>query len=57
MRVCSVRDEGKIKPIIAGKFPLLEAAKASEVLESGRVNGKIVFTGTVGRTAELMNKA
>jgi NADPH:quinone reductase-like Zn-dependent oxidoreductase len=43
MRVCSVRDEGKIKPIIAGKFPLLEAAKANEVLESGRVNGKIVL--------------
>jgi len=53
MRVCSVRDEGKIKPIIAGKFPLLEAAKANELLESGRVNGKIVLLAPELREEQL----
>lgn len=36
-------EEGKIKPIIAAKFPLLEAAKANELLESGRVVGNVVL--------------
>ena len=36
-------EEGKIKPIIAKKFPILEAAKANELLESGRVTGNIVL--------------
>ena len=35
--------EGKIKPIIAKKFPILEAAKANELLESGQVIGNIVL--------------
>jgi len=35
--------EGKIKPIIAEKFPILEAAKANERLESGQVIGNIVL--------------
>lgn len=35
--------EGKIKPVIAAKFPLLEAAKANELLESGDVVGNIVL--------------
>ena len=35
--------EGKLKPIIAAKFPILEAAKANELLESRKVNGKIVL--------------
>jgi NADPH:quinone reductase-like Zn-dependent oxidoreductase len=35
--------EGKLKPIISAKFPILEAAKANELLESRRVNGKIVL--------------
>ena len=35
--------EGKIKPVIAAKFPILEAAKANELLESGRVTGNIVL--------------
>jgi NADPH:quinone reductase-like Zn-dependent oxidoreductase len=35
--------EGKIKPIIMKKFPLLEAAKANELLESGTVIGNLVL--------------
>jgi len=36
-------EEGKLKPIISMKFPILEAAKANELLESGKINGKIVL--------------
>jgi NADPH:quinone reductase-like Zn-dependent oxidoreductase len=36
-------EEGKIQPIIAAKFPILEAAKANELLESGQVIGNIVL--------------
>jgi NADPH:quinone reductase-like Zn-dependent oxidoreductase len=36
-------EEGKIKPIIAESFPLLEAAKANALLESGQVTGNIVL--------------
>ena len=35
--------EGKIKPVIAAKFPILEAAKANELLESGQVVGNLVL--------------
>jgi NADPH:quinone reductase-like Zn-dependent oxidoreductase len=35
--------ENKIRPIIAEKFPLLEAKKANELLESGQVVGNIVL--------------
>jgi NADPH:quinone reductase-like Zn-dependent oxidoreductase len=35
--------EGKIKPVIAAKFPILEARKANELLESGRVTGNLVL--------------
>ena len=35
--------QGKIKPIIAARMPLNEAAKAHELLEKGAVMGKIVF--------------
>lgn len=35
--------EGKIKPVIAAKFPLLQAAQANELLESGSVTGNIVL--------------
>lgn len=35
--------EGKIKPIIAAKFPSLEAAQANELLESGHVIGNVVL--------------
>jgi NADPH:quinone reductase-like Zn-dependent oxidoreductase len=36
-------EEGKIKPILAGKYPLLEAVKAYELLESGQVTGNLVL--------------
>jgi len=36
-------EEGKIKPIIAAKFPILEAAKANELLESGKVAGNLIL--------------
>ncbi len=36
-------EEGKIKPIIEQKFPILEAAKANELLESGQVIGNVVL--------------
>jgi len=35
--------EGKIKPILAGKYPLLEAVKAYGLLESGQVTGNLVL--------------
>lgn len=35
--------EGKIDPVIAGRFPILEAAKANALLESGQVIGNIVL--------------
>lgn len=35
--------EGKIDPIIAEKFPILEAKTANELLESGQVIGNIVL--------------
>jgi NADPH:quinone reductase-like Zn-dependent oxidoreductase len=36
-------EENKIKPIIAARFPILEAAKANELLESGQVVGNVVL--------------
>ena len=36
-------EEGRIKPVIMKKFPILEAAKANELLESGKVTGNIVL--------------
>jgi len=36
-------EDGKIKPIIAEKFPILEAAKVNALLESGQVIGNIVL--------------
>lgn len=36
-------EEGNIKPIIAEKLPILEAAKANELLEDGQVTGNIVL--------------
>lgn len=35
--------EGKIKPVISERFPILEAEKANRQLESGKVFGKIVL--------------
>jgi NADPH:quinone reductase-like Zn-dependent oxidoreductase len=36
-------EDGKIKPVIMEKFPILEAARANELLESGKVIGNIVL--------------
>lgn len=36
-------EEGQIKPIIAERFPILEAVKANELLESGKITGNIVL--------------
>lgn len=36
-------EEGKINPLIAAQFPLLEAAKANALLESGQVTGNVVL--------------
>jgi len=42
-RLFKLLEEGKIKPIIAARFPLLEAAKGNELLESGGVIGNVVL--------------
>ncbi|MEW6403543.1 MAG: zinc-binding dehydrogenase [Chloroflexota bacterium] len=42
-KLFSLLEEGKINPVIAAKFPLLEARKANELLESGQVTGNIVL--------------
>jgi NADPH:quinone reductase-like Zn-dependent oxidoreductase len=34
---------GKIDPLIAAKFPILEAPRANELLESGQVSGNVVL--------------
>ncbi len=39
--------EGKIKPVIAARFPILEAAKANALLESGQVTGNVVLLAPV----------
>jgi NADPH:quinone reductase-like Zn-dependent oxidoreductase len=36
-------EEGKIKPVIARTFPILEAVQANRLLESGGVTGNIVL--------------
>jgi len=36
-------EEGKIQPVIAERFPILEAARANALLESGQVSGNIVL--------------
>jgi NADPH:quinone reductase-like Zn-dependent oxidoreductase len=36
-------EENKIDPIITAKYPLLEAAQANELLESGKVVGNVVL--------------
>jgi NADPH:quinone reductase-like Zn-dependent oxidoreductase len=42
-RLFELLEAGKIKPVICEKLPLLEARKANELLESGRVSGNIVL--------------
>jgi NADPH:quinone reductase-like Zn-dependent oxidoreductase len=36
-------EEGKINPVIDRKYPILEAAKANQHLESGLVIGNVVL--------------
>jgi NADPH:quinone reductase-like Zn-dependent oxidoreductase len=36
-------EEGKIRPVIMQKFPILEAAQANALLESGQVTGNVVL--------------
>jgi NADPH:quinone reductase-like Zn-dependent oxidoreductase len=34
---------GKIRPIVAATLPILDAAEANELLESGQVTGNVVL--------------
>jgi NADPH:quinone reductase-like Zn-dependent oxidoreductase len=36
-------EAGQIRPVIAARFPILEAAQANALLESGRVTGNVVL--------------
>jgi NADPH:quinone reductase-like Zn-dependent oxidoreductase len=36
-------EEGKIRPVISGEFPILDAARANALLESGQVVGNLVL--------------
>ena len=38
-------EQGKIKPLVARRFPLAEARRAHELLGEGGVIGKIVLVG------------
>jgi NADPH:quinone reductase-like Zn-dependent oxidoreductase len=38
-------EAGKIKPVIYDRFPILEAARANMLLESGQVTGNVVLYG------------
>jgi NADPH:quinone reductase-like Zn-dependent oxidoreductase len=42
-KLFSLLEEGKIEPVIAAKFPILEAPKANQMLESGQVIGNVVL--------------
>jgi NADPH:quinone reductase-like Zn-dependent oxidoreductase len=42
-KLFNLLEEGKIKPVITARLPLLEARKANELLESGEVSGNIVL--------------
>ncbi|MFI9648150.1 NADP-dependent oxidoreductase [Streptomyces sp. NPDC052040] len=41
--VARLVEEGKLRPTIAGAFPLAEAAKAHEIGDAGRTTGKLVL--------------
>lgn len=45
-KLFSLLAQGKIKPIIAERIPLIEAARAHELLGKGVVTGKVVLTNT-----------
>jgi NADPH:quinone reductase len=42
-RLFTMLEQGKIKPVIAGKFAILDARKANELLENGQATGNIVL--------------
>ncbi|MEU1374061.1 NADP-dependent oxidoreductase [Streptomyces triculaminicus] len=42
--IAALVDAGRVRPHVAATFPLAEAAKAHEAVESGRTQGKIVLT-------------
>lgn len=42
--IAALVDGGSIRPHVSATFPLTDAAKAHEVVESGRVQGKVVLT-------------
>ena len=46
--------EGQIAPLIAAKFPLLEAAAANALLESGQVAGNVVLLAPELMQAEFV---
>jgi NADPH:quinone reductase-like Zn-dependent oxidoreductase len=39
-------EDGKIKPVIAAQFPILEAVKANVLIESGQVVGNVVLVAS-----------
>lgn len=41
--IAELVDSGKIKPIVSASFPLKEASKAHELMQTGHVRGKIVL--------------
>lgn len=47
-------EEGQIKPVIAGRFPLEDIVEANRLLESGQVTGNIVITPLVKVVSMLM---
>jgi len=49
MTLLGLLKEKKIKPLIARRFPLVEARQAQELLEKGGVAGKIVLVCDAGR--------
>ena len=42
-KLFALLEAGRIKPIIAARYPILEALKANELLESGQVTGNVVL--------------
>src|SRR5208337_199253 len=42
-RLFKLLEEGNIRPVIMERFPILEAAKANRLLESGQVIGNLIL--------------
>ncbi|MEV7995204.1 NADP-dependent oxidoreductase [Streptomyces sp. NPDC086077] len=43
--IAELVEDGRLRPAIAGTFPLAEAAKAHEIGDTGRTTGKLVLLG------------